>query len=130
MNATGFAAPIHPVKSDKPDLRTDQTMFICAGSVRIFVRSPIFLDCKTDKRSATSLLPADDDSVREQRDEPREREHEDPTEHEHRKPGRSPEPRFVVPFAKIPEHEIEESWVKARPLLAAIGAPVDEPIAL
>jgi para-aminobenzoate synthetase component 1 len=29
-----------------------------------------------------------------------------------------------------PEHEIEESWVKARPLLAAIGAPVDEPIAL
>jgi para-aminobenzoate synthetase component I len=29
-----------------------------------------------------------------------------------------------------PEEEIEESWVKARPLLAAIGAPVDEPIAL
>jgi para-aminobenzoate synthetase component I len=26
-----------------------------------------------------------------------------------------------------PEAEIEESWVKARPLLAAIGAPVDEP---
>jgi para-aminobenzoate synthetase component 1 len=25
--------------------------------------------------------------------------------------------------------EIEESWVKARPLLAAIGAPVDEPVA-
>jgi para-aminobenzoate synthetase component 1 len=29
-----------------------------------------------------------------------------------------------------PEEEIEESWVKARPLLAAIGAPVDQPIAL
>jgi para-aminobenzoate synthetase component 1 len=28
-----------------------------------------------------------------------------------------------------PEEEIEESWVKARPLLAAIGAPVDEPVA-
>jgi para-aminobenzoate synthetase component I len=27
-----------------------------------------------------------------------------------------------------PEAEIEESWVKARPLLAAIGAPVDEPV--
>jgi para-aminobenzoate synthetase component 1 len=27
-----------------------------------------------------------------------------------------------------PEEEIEESWVKARPLLAAIGAPVDEPV--
>ena len=26
-----------------------------------------------------------------------------------------------------PEEEIEESWVKARPLLAAIGAPVREP---
>jgi para-aminobenzoate synthetase component I len=26
-----------------------------------------------------------------------------------------------------PEAEIEESWVKARPLLSAIGAPVDEP---
>jgi len=29
-----------------------------------------------------------------------------------------------------PEEEIEESWVKARPLLAAIGAPVDQPVAL
>jgi para-aminobenzoate synthetase component I len=28
-----------------------------------------------------------------------------------------------------PEAEIEESWVKARPLLAAIGAPVDAPVA-
>ena len=28
-----------------------------------------------------------------------------------------------------PEEEIEESWVKGRPLLAAIGAPVDEPVA-
>jgi para-aminobenzoate synthetase component 1 len=28
-----------------------------------------------------------------------------------------------------PEEEIEESWVKARPLLAAIGAPVDQPVA-
>jgi len=28
-----------------------------------------------------------------------------------------------------PEEEIEESWVKARPLLAAIGAPVEEPAA-
>jgi para-aminobenzoate synthetase component I len=28
-----------------------------------------------------------------------------------------------------PEEEIEESWVKARPLLAAIGAPVEEPVA-
>jgi para-aminobenzoate synthetase component I len=28
-----------------------------------------------------------------------------------------------------PEAEIEESWVKARPLLAAIGAPVEEPAA-
>jgi para-aminobenzoate synthetase component 1 len=27
-----------------------------------------------------------------------------------------------------PEEEIEESWVKARPLLAAIGAPVPEPL--
>ena len=27
-----------------------------------------------------------------------------------------------------PEAEIEESWVKARPLLAAIGAPVDVPV--
>ena len=27
-----------------------------------------------------------------------------------------------------PEGEIEESWVKARPLLAAIGAPVDAPV--
>jgi para-aminobenzoate synthetase component 1 len=27
-----------------------------------------------------------------------------------------------------PEAEIEESWVKARPLLAAIGAPVDAPV--
>src|SRR6266550_9120451 len=53
MNATGLAGPMHPVKSDKPDLRTDQTMFMCAGSLTIFVRSPIFLDCKTDKRSAT-----------------------------------------------------------------------------
>jgi para-aminobenzoate synthetase component I len=26
------------------------------------------------------------------------------------------------------EAEIEESWVKARPLLAAVGAPVDEPV--
>jgi anthranilate/para-aminobenzoate synthase component I len=26
-----------------------------------------------------------------------------------------------------PEEEIEESWVKARPLLAAIGAPRPEP---
>jgi para-aminobenzoate synthetase component 1 len=29
-----------------------------------------------------------------------------------------------------PGAEIEESWVKARPLLAAIGAPVREPVAL
>jgi len=28
-----------------------------------------------------------------------------------------------------PAEEIEESWVKARPLLASIGAPVDEPVA-
>jgi para-aminobenzoate synthetase component I len=28
-----------------------------------------------------------------------------------------------------PAEEIEESWVKARPLLAAIGAPVEEPVA-
>jgi para-aminobenzoate synthetase component I len=28
-----------------------------------------------------------------------------------------------------PQEEIEESWVKARPLLAAIGAPVEEPAA-
>jgi para-aminobenzoate synthetase component I len=28
-----------------------------------------------------------------------------------------------------PAEEIEESWVKARPLLAAIGTPVDEPVA-
>jgi para-aminobenzoate synthetase component 1 len=28
-----------------------------------------------------------------------------------------------------PAAEIEESWVKARPLLAAIGTPVDEPVA-
>jgi para-aminobenzoate synthetase component 1 len=27
-----------------------------------------------------------------------------------------------------PEEEIEESWVKARPLLTAIGAPVPEPV--
>jgi para-aminobenzoate synthetase component I len=27
-----------------------------------------------------------------------------------------------------PEAEIEESWVKARPLLAAVGAPVLEPV--
>jgi para-aminobenzoate synthetase component 1 len=27
-----------------------------------------------------------------------------------------------------PAEEIEEAWVKARPLLAAIGAPVDEPV--
>src|SRR5580765_8298600 len=59
MNATGFAGPMHPVKSDRPDLRTDQTMFICAGLVRIFVRSPIFLDCKIDNRSVT-LEPRSD----------------------------------------------------------------------
>jgi len=28
-----------------------------------------------------------------------------------------------------PQEEIEESWVKARPLLAAVGAPVEEPAA-
>jgi anthranilate/para-aminobenzoate synthase component I len=28
-----------------------------------------------------------------------------------------------------PAEEIEESWIKARPLLAAIGARVDEPVA-
>jgi len=28
-----------------------------------------------------------------------------------------------------PVEEIEESWVKARPLLAAVGAPVEEPAA-
>jgi para-aminobenzoate synthetase component I len=28
-----------------------------------------------------------------------------------------------------PEEEVEESWVKARPLLAAIGAPLREPVA-
>jgi para-aminobenzoate synthetase component I len=28
-----------------------------------------------------------------------------------------------------PEDEIEESWVKARPLLAAVGAPVEAPVA-
>jgi para-aminobenzoate synthetase component I len=28
-----------------------------------------------------------------------------------------------------PAEEIEESWVKARPLLAAVGAPVEEPVA-
>jgi para-aminobenzoate synthetase component I len=28
-----------------------------------------------------------------------------------------------------PEEEIEESWVKARPLLAAVGAPLREPVA-
>jgi para-aminobenzoate synthetase component I len=28
-----------------------------------------------------------------------------------------------------PEAEIEESWVKARPLLAAVGAPLSEPVA-
>ena len=27
-----------------------------------------------------------------------------------------------------PAEEVEESWVKARPLLAAIGAPVPEPV--
>src|SRR5882724_8194870 len=54
MNATGFAGPMHPVKSDRPDLRTDQTMFICAGSVRIFVRSPMFLDCRIVNFSATA----------------------------------------------------------------------------
>jgi hypothetical protein len=54
MNATGFAGPMHPVKSDRPDLRTDHTMFICAGSVRIFVRKPSFLDCKIDNFSATA----------------------------------------------------------------------------
>src|SRR5437899_10693079 len=54
MNATGFAGPMHPVKSDRPDLRTDQTIFICAGSVTTFLRSPTLLDCKIDNRSATS----------------------------------------------------------------------------
>jgi para-aminobenzoate synthetase component 1 len=29
-----------------------------------------------------------------------------------------------------PQAEIEESWVKARPLLAAVGAPLPEPVAL
>jgi anthranilate/para-aminobenzoate synthase component I len=29
-----------------------------------------------------------------------------------------------------PAAEIEESWVKARPLLAAIGAPLPEPAAV
>jgi anthranilate/para-aminobenzoate synthase component I len=29
-----------------------------------------------------------------------------------------------------PAEEIEESWVKARPLLAAIGAPLSEPAAV
>ena len=28
-----------------------------------------------------------------------------------------------------PHEEIEESWVKARPLLSAVGAPVEEPAA-
>jgi anthranilate/para-aminobenzoate synthase component I len=28
-----------------------------------------------------------------------------------------------------PEDEIEESWVKARPLLAALGAPLEAPVA-
>jgi para-aminobenzoate synthetase component 1 len=28
-----------------------------------------------------------------------------------------------------PDEEIEESWVKARPLLAAVGAPVEAPVA-
>lgn len=29
-----------------------------------------------------------------------------------------------------PAEEIEESWVKARPLLAAIGSPAREPVAV
>ena len=28
---------MHPVKSDRPDLRTDHTMFICAALVTIFI---------------------------------------------------------------------------------------------
>jgi para-aminobenzoate synthetase component I len=28
-----------------------------------------------------------------------------------------------------PDEEIEESWVKARPLLAAVGAPLEAPVA-
>src|SRR5438094_8037810 len=46
INATGLAGPMQPVKSESPDLRTDQTKFICAESVRIFVRNPSFLACK------------------------------------------------------------------------------------
>jgi para-aminobenzoate synthetase component 1 len=34
-----------------------------------------------------------------------------------------------IVWDSAPGEEIEESWVKARPLLAAIGAPVDEPVA-
>jgi anthranilate/para-aminobenzoate synthase component I len=34
-----------------------------------------------------------------------------------------------IVWGSEPAEEIEESWVKARPLLAAIGAPVDEPVA-
>ena len=54
INATGFAGPMQPVKRESPDLRTNQTRFICAGSVRILTRKPTFLDCKIDNRSATS----------------------------------------------------------------------------
>src|SRR5882724_13651935 len=60
MNATGFAGPMQPVKSESPDLRTDQTRFICAGSVRIFLRSPRFFDCKSDNFSATDDLECGD----------------------------------------------------------------------
>src|SRR5258708_5263035 len=60
MNATGFARPMQPVKSERPDFRTDQTRFICAESVRIFLRSPIFRDCRIDNRSATDDLECGD----------------------------------------------------------------------
>ncbi len=34
-----------------------------------------------------------------------------------------------IVWDSVPEAELEESWVKARPLLAAIGAPLAEPVA-
>ena len=48
MKATGLAGRTHPVKSDRPDLRTDQTRFVCAGSVTIVAQPSDFLDCKID----------------------------------------------------------------------------------
>ena len=63
MNATGLAAPTHPVKRERPALRTDQTRFISFAFVRNF-RAQSEIARLQDRQSLRDVVVELDDQNR------------------------------------------------------------------